>query len=79
VRSVSVAFDVARAMDVDLGVYDLSGALVRRLPTRCVAGTNHVLWNGTDDLGREVATGVYYYSVKAEGEAIASGKVTLAK
>jgi hypothetical protein len=44
-----------------------------------VAGTNHVLWNGTDDLGREVATGVYYYSVKAEGEAIASGKVTLAK
>jgi hypothetical protein len=45
---------------VSLRVYDLTGRLVRTLVYRhTVAGDYSVTWNGTDDVGRSAASGVY--------------------
>lgn len=53
-------FSLDRASAVELRVYDVSGRLVRDfgLGTR-PAGPVEVRWNGTDDAGRTVASGVY--------------------
>jgi hypothetical protein len=47
----------------------MSGRLIRRLVVSKVipAGTRETIWNGTDDLGRPVASGTYFYRLTAGG------------
>ena len=47
---------------------DLRGKLVRTLMSQeCPAGSHSVDWNGRDDLGRRVASGVYFCRLSAPG------------
>ena len=65
---------------VDLRIYDLSGRLVRTLHAAeaMPAGTRETPWNGRDDRGRVVATGIYFYRLQA-GEFTATRRMTLMK
>ena len=65
-----------QAGPVSLRVYDLAGRLVRTLADgRETAGS--ATWDGTDDLGRSVAAGVYHYRVQQGTEAVARKMVLL--
>ena len=56
-----VAFELAEATDVTVTVHDAAGRLVRTLVTgRRGAGAHHVSWDGRDDDGRRLASGVYF-------------------
>ncbi|MBE0567790.1 MAG: Ig-like domain-containing protein, partial [Krumholzibacteria bacterium] len=56
----TVAFDLAREGTVRLRIYSVDGRLVRTLVSQSMpAGRHSVVWNGDDDHGRNVATGVY--------------------
>ena len=59
----TIEFDLMREALVSLRVYDIAGRLVRALEDETVmeAGTFTTEWNGRDDLGREVSSGVYLY------------------
>jgi agmatine/peptidylarginine deiminase len=51
-----------------LTVIDARGRLVRTLVRgEQTAGTHEVVWDGRDDGGRQVASGVYYYRLQAAG------------
>jgi hypothetical protein len=51
---------------VSVRVYDVSGALVRTLADRLEdSGWHSVIWDGRDDLGRTVASGVYFFGMEA--------------
>ena len=53
---------------VTLRIYDVSGRLVRTLVNGSqTAGQKQVTWNGTDDQGRGVVSGVYLYRLQASG------------
>ncbi len=56
----TVAFELAAPGPARLAIHDLAGARVRLLvdDTR-PAGRQEVVWDGTDDTGRHVASGVY--------------------
>jgi flagellar hook assembly protein FlgD len=59
--------------DFALRIYTLSGRLVRQLDERHLndplrVGWNTLRWNGRDEDGDRVATGVYLYRVKIEGD-----------
>jgi hypothetical protein len=57
----AVRFDLARPGLVDVGVYDVEGRLVRSLFTgQCSAGTHLLAWDGRDDRGRTLASGIYF-------------------
>jgi hypothetical protein len=48
--------------DVSLSIYDVGGRLVRTLVrNQRVSGERSVVWDGHDDGGRRVASGVYFY------------------
>lgn len=67
--SITAAFNLPGEGKVRLAVYDLRGALVRTLVNdRLPAGKHQVVWDGRDDLGRPVASGVYFYRLEALGE-----------
>jgi hypothetical protein len=75
----SLQYEIARAGRVRLGVYDLRGRRVRTLfDGQRNAGVWEVVWDGQDDSGRRVASGVYHVQmVTGEGEFVR--KVTLVK
>jgi len=62
---------------VELRIYDVAGALVRRLADGVqAAGYRSAQWNGCDDRGRRVAPGVYYVRFRA-GDFLATQKLVV--
>jgi hypothetical protein len=66
--STSISYELGAAGPVSLRIYDVSGRLIRTLvDDEQGAATHSVNWNGTDDAGRTVASGVYFYQLEAPG------------
>ncbi len=64
----AIRFELPRAADARLAIYDLSGRLVRTLidgPQR--GGRGAVAWTGTDDAGRRLNAGVYLVRLESAG------------
>ncbi len=75
----TIAFDLPKSTDVTLKVYNARGQLVKTLVNgNRSAGKYQVTWNGTDNFGNRVASGLYIYSIKA-GEFTQNRKMTLLK
>jgi flagellar hook assembly protein FlgD len=64
-----IAFELAKAGRTALRIYDARGRLVSTLLDATLpAGPHHAIWNGiTDQSGRDVASGVYFYRLDAPG------------
>lgn len=75
-------FLVIDQIDIELGIYDLSGRLVRRLDAiDRSAGNIQVRWDGNDDNGAKTAPGIYLYYLKIDSDDTAgeySGTISLA-
>lgn len=70
-------FSLSRPSAVSVGIYDVSGRLVRSLGgKRLDAGTHSLAWDGSDSQGKPVGAGIYFYRVKA-GDSARAGKLTL--
>jgi len=68
-----IRFDLSSRTVVELGVYNVSGQRVRGLLSGArSAGTHAVVWDGRDESGTPVSSGVYFYRLSA-------GKYTEAK
>ncbi|MCK9996679.1 MAG: hypothetical protein KAH56_10435 [Candidatus Krumholzibacteria bacterium] len=56
----TISYELAVAAVVELEIYDVKGARVRRLVREAMpAGRHTAVWNGEDDAGARVASGVY--------------------
>ncbi len=64
---------------VDLAVYNLHGARVRTLVNEIMpAGEQSVLWDGRNEAGNRVPSGMYFYKYVSGGQSVAK-KMTLIK
>lgn len=64
--STTIKFAVAKAAFTDIAVYDMLGRRVSTLASEDLKpGTYSVTWNGTDNSGATVASGVYYVRMAA--------------
>ncbi len=60
-------FDIPRTSNVSLVIYNLLGERVKTLLDESrPAGLNTVVWDGTDQWGRPVSSGIYFYQLSAE-------------
>jgi len=67
VGSTTISFAVPATVNVSLKVYDITGKLVTTLVSgNQTPGRHAVTWNGTDDLGRSVAQGIYLVRMDAK-------------
>ncbi|MFO7639636.1 MAG: FlgD immunoglobulin-like domain containing protein [bacterium] len=74
-----ISYAVPRSGNVSLAVYDASGRPVRTLVNaRQNAGRYSVNWDGRDDLGAEVAAGIYFYKL-ATDHASTTAKLTVVR
>lgn len=61
-----IPYSLPERTHVQLAVYDVRGARVRTLVDRELIGGRHLTrWDGRDDAGRAVASGVYLYQLSA--------------
>lgn len=74
-----IAFDLPKTSKVLLRIFDTRGHLVRTLVNETMAaGHQSSVWNGVDERGARVHSGVYYYLIEADGFT-ATRKMTLLK
>jgi hypothetical protein len=77
--STIIDYQVRAASMVEISVYNLLGGKVAALVNEFKeAGTYNVAWNGMDVSGRQVASGIYLYSMRA-GEYVSMKKMVLLK
>jgi hypothetical protein len=75
----TIAFSIAERANVRLAIYNINGALVRTLVNETrAAGAYDVAWDGRDQTGKQVASGVYFYRLVA-GDFRSTKKMVLLK
>ena len=63
----SIKYSLPDVSDVKIYIYDLQGKMVRKLVDAVYpVGEHFVIWNGKDDSGRIVSTGIYTYVMRTD-------------
>lgn len=64
--STTIAYQLSSSAEVELSIFGVSGQKVRcLLEATQLAGHHSVQWNGRDDKGRMMASGVYFFRLTA--------------
>ncbi len=60
--TTTIAFELPKSQSVQLFLYNLNGQKVATLADGAfAAGVHQVVWDGRDEQGRQVTSGIYYY------------------
>jgi hypothetical protein len=77
--STTVAFTLKSRGFVDLSIYNVLGQKVKTLVSgELDAGQHEAVWDGTDESGDEVSSGMYFYKIDA-GEFVKTKKMLMLK
>ena len=64
--STTIAFDLEKATNVEICVYNVKGQLVREiLHSNLTAGSHSVVWDGRDEGGKTAASGIYFIKLRS--------------
>ncbi|MBE0567851.1 MAG: T9SS type A sorting domain-containing protein [Krumholzibacteria bacterium] len=75
----TIAYTVPRTGQATLKIFNVRGELVKTLVNGLVEqGSAQIEWDGSDNAGGKVSSGVYFYEFR-QGENVASSKMTLLK
>ncbi len=78
--STEIKFDLPEPAQVNLTIFNIAGQMVRTLVDEPrLAGYHSILWDGRDEFGNEVASGMYLYRISATTTATASPYVAVKK
>lgn len=64
----TISFNLPTNGKVDLAIYNIKGQKVKSLLNESLLKGNHsIVWKGSDDSGKHVASGVYFYKLTSKG------------
>jgi hypothetical protein len=65
--TTTIEFSIGKDCHADLSIYSVSGKLVKTLVNGMLSGDQYrVVWDGTNEIGNPVASGIYFYSLETE-------------
>lgn len=65
----NISFSLPADQEIELSIYNLKGQLVRHLISgQFTSGENSVTWDGTDNEGKNVGSGLYLYKLKTSDQ-----------
>ena len=77
--TTSIKYDLPKDATVSLMIYDITGREIRHLVNETQnAGFKAIMWDGTNNYGHQVGTGMYLYQIKA-GSFVQTRKMLLMK
>ena len=63
--NTKIEFKIPMMEQVNISVYNLEGRLIKTLVNQVMSAGNHVVnWDGTNEIGAKVSTGMYIYQLK---------------
>jgi len=75
----TIGYSLRNESDAEVAVFDLAGRRVRTLVDGVVsAGDHEAVWDGRDEHGSNVASGVYFYTLRV-GDALETRRMVLVK
>lgn len=75
----TIRFVLPESRPVRLAIYDVSGRLVKTLAKgSCNAGEHSVVWDGLNEMGEVISSGVYFYCITA-GDWSATRRLVMVK
>lgn len=75
----TISFNIPKPGKVNLSIYNIKGQLVKTLlDEETSAGTHILVWNGKDERGKSVASGIYFSKIKTDAD-IQTKKMLLMK
>lgn len=78
--TTQIKFSLKKESVTQLKIYNILGQLVQTLISEKLKEGNHsIQWNGTDELGKQVASGIYYYKISTESGFSQTKKMILLK
>ena len=78
--STTISFSIPEESKVELTVYNIKGQKIKNLAdNEFDAGQHSVAWNGVDESGKLVGSGIYFYKLKVNGKTEAVKKCLLLK
>ena len=77
--ATTISYDISKITNVELTIFNILGQKIETLVNcRQPAGGYQIQWHGQDSAGREMASGIYFYRLKA-GEFVQIRKMILMK
>jgi len=76
--STNLSFTLPEAASYSMRIYNVAGQLVRSYEGMGSQGLNSITWDGKDNSGSEVSSGVYFYKLTAAGNS-ATEKMVMMK
>lgn len=65
-ETTAILYDIARSGPIDLAILDLEGRVLRHLVRgEARTGRHRVVWDGRDEAGRPVPSGLYFYRLSS--------------
>jgi len=62
-----ISFNLPQSQYVLLRIFNIKGQVIRTLVDEHLpVGNYNIIWNGTDEASREVASGIYFYQIKTD-------------
>ncbi len=63
----TISFNVPQTTKLNLNIYNINGQMVRTLANGTYdAGEYNIVWDGNDNNGNSVSTGMYFYKLESE-------------
>ncbi len=76
--TTAINFSIPKAGHVSLNIYNIKGQLVRSLVNNSLAvGSHKIVWDGTNDLGNGVVSGVYFAKLDSAGKKLTQKMILL--
>jgi hypothetical protein len=70
-KNTSIAFTISKKGQLKLKVYDISGRMVSTIAEEIKEpGEYQIIWNGTDNKGRKLSSGIYFLKADYEQKSI---------
>ena len=78
-QQTKISYQLGETSDVNLSIFNINGQLVNTLVnSKQIAGSHEVIWNGKDENGKDVGSGLYIYCLNCNDKKL-FGKALLIK
>lgn len=78
--STSIKFSIKNESRINLTVFNTKGQKIKTLANNDFAqGSHSIIWNGDDEYGKHVCSGLYFYKLSANGKTEVIKKCLLVK
>ena len=78
--STTIKFSIQYDSEVELSVFNIKGQKIKTMvQNEFTNGIHTIIWNGVDDNGKSVSSGIYYYKLNINGNPVVVNKCLLLK